>query len=194
MKLVYGLGNPGAKYLLTRHNMGFMVADLLAREYDIILKKRSSGMYAGTGRIDGVGVMLAKPISYMNLSGEPLRQLSFRPADLIVIHDDLDIPFGQVRIKFSGGTGGHKGLMSITAALGTPDFARIRCGIGRPVTLQDPADYVLEEFPKTQMDALSDEIARAAAAVRACLSDGVEKAMNTFNRRECEDRVPSPEE
>ncbi|HQP30774.1 MAG TPA: aminoacyl-tRNA hydrolase, partial [Deltaproteobacteria bacterium] len=92
MKLLYGLGNPGARYRLTRHNMGFMVVDLLASAYDIGLKKRSSGMLAGIGRIEGIGVMLAKPLSFMNLSGEPLRSLSFRPADLIVIHDDLDIP------------------------------------------------------------------------------------------------------
>lgn len=191
---MYGLGNPGAKYLMTRHNMGFMVADLLAREYDIMLKKKASGMHAGIGRIDGIGVTLAKPFSYMNLSGEPLRQLSFKPADLIVIHDDLDIPFGQVRVKFGGGTGGHKGLMSITTALGTPDFIRIRCGIGRPAAEQDPADYVLEVFAPSQMDILSDAIGRAAGAVRACLTGGVEKAMNVFNRRECEDRGPSPEE
>lgn len=194
MKIIYGLGNPGAKYLMTRHNVGFMVADLLAREYDIVLKKKSSGMYTGIGRIDGIGVMLAKPFSYMNLSGEPLRQLSFKPTDLIVIHDDLDIPFGQVRIKSGGGTGGHKGLMSITTALGTPDFVRIRCGIGRPEAEQDPADYVLEAFAQSQMDTLSDEIARAAAAVRTCLVDGAEKAMNIFNRRESDNRVLSPEE
>lgn len=194
MKIVYGLGNPGAKYLMTRHNAGFMVADLLAREYDIVLKKKSSGMQTGIGRINGIAVMLAKPFSYMNLSGEPLRQLSFKPADLIVIHDDLDIPFGQVKIKSGGGTGGHKGLISITTALGTPDFVRVRCGIGRPEAEQDPSDYVLEAFAPSQMDILSDEIARAAAAVRTCLVDGVEKAMNIFNRRESDDRVSSPEE
>lgn len=189
MKLIYGLGNPGAKYLLTRHNIGFMVADLLAREYAIVLKKKSSGMHAGVGRIDGVGVMLAKPVTYMNLSGQPLRQLSFKSEDLIVIHDDLDIPFAQVRIKFGGGTGGHKGLGSIAAELGTKDFIRIRCGIGRPAGEQDPADYVLEPFPKAEMDVLSDEIARAAEAARACLKDGMEKAMNIFNRREVGDQT-----
>jgi len=194
MKIVYGLGNPGAKFQLTRHNMGFMVADLLARDYDIALKKKSSGMHAGIGRIDGIGVMLAKPVLFMNLSGEPLKQLSFKPADLIVIHDDLDIPFGQVRVKFGGGSGGHKGLMSITTALGTPDFVRIRCGIGRPEAGQDPADYVLETFPGAQMAMLADEIARAAEAVRACLVDGAEKAMNTFNRRASDNRPASPEE
>ena len=193
MKIVYGLGNPGAKFQLTRHNMGFMVADLLARDYDIALKKKSSGMHAGIGRIDGIGVMLAKPVSFMNLSGEPLKQLSFKPADLIVIHDDLDIPFGQVRIKSGGGTGGHKGLKSIADALGTPDFVRIRCGIGRPEAEQDPADYVLEVFAPSQMDVLSDEIARAAAAVRACLVDGAEKAMNIFNRRESDHQSATPE-
>lgn len=194
MKLLYGLGNPGARYRLTRHNMGFMVVDLLASAYDIGLKKRSSGMLAGIGRIEGIGVMLAKPLSFMNLSGEPLRSLSFRPADLIVIHDDLDIPFGQVRVKFGGGTGGHKGLSSITAALGTPDFVRIRCGIGRPAADKDAADYVLEAFTQSEMDVLSDEIERAAAAVRSCLVDGAEKAMNLFNRRESDDRVSYPEE
>lgn len=193
MKILYGLGNPGAKYLMTRHNVGFMVVDLLAREYGIVLKNKSSGMQAGMGRINEIGVMLAKPFSYMNMSGEPLRQLSFKPADLIVIHDDLDIPFGQVRIKSGGGTGGHKGLISITNALGTPDYVRIRCGIGRPEAEQDPADYVLEAFPPSQMDTLLEEIARAAAAVRTCLVDGTEKAMNIFNRRESDDKLPSPE-
>jgi PTH1 family peptidyl-tRNA hydrolase len=193
MKLIYGLGNPGAKYRLTRHNMGFMVADLLAREYDILPKKKASGMLSGIGRIDGIAVMLAKPVSYMNLSGEPLAQLSFKPADLIVIHDDLDIPFGQVRVKFGGGTGGHKGLGSIAGTLGTPDFVRIRCGIGRPAEGHDPADYVLEEFAPTQMDMLSDEIARAAEAVRTCLRDGAQKAMNLFNQRADKDTVSPPE-
>lgn len=183
MKIVYGLGNPGNQYLMTRHNIGFMVADLLAREYDISLKKKSSGVLSGRGEIEGVGVLLAKPITYMNLSGRPLTYLSFKPADLIVIHDDLDIPFGQVRIKDGGGTGGHKGLGSIVSELGESAFLRVRCGIGRPQGDRDPADYVLEPFAKAELETLADEIARAAEAVRACLKEGAQKAMNSFNRR-----------
>lgn len=187
MKIVYGLGNPGNKYLLTRHNIGFMVADLLARECAVDFKKKSSGMLAGRGEIDGVGVLLAKPITYMNLSGQPLAYLSFKTADLIVIHDDLDIPFGQVRVKMGGGTGGHKGLVSILSALGDDGFVRIRCGIGRPAGEMDPADYVLQEFAKQEREILADEIARAAEAVRICLTAGAQKAMNSFNRRGKED-------
>lgn len=186
MKIVYGLGNPGNKYLLTRHNIGFMVADLLARECGVDFKKKSSGMLAGRGEIDGVGVLLAKPVTYMNLSGQPLAYLSFKTADLIVIHDDLDIPFGRVRVKVGGGAGGHKGLLSIISVLGDDGFVRIRCGIGRPAGEMDPADYVLESFAKAEMDVLSDEIARAGEAVRTCLTAGAQKAMNSFNRREKE--------
>ena len=184
MKLVYGLGNPGNKYLLTRHNIGFMVADLLAQEYRISLKKRASGIVSGRGEIDGVAMMLAKPMTYMNLSGLPFHTLSLRPSDLIVIHDDMDLPFGQVRVKVRGGSGGHKGLVSIISELGDDGFVRVRCGIGRPIADMDPSDYVLERFREEEMEELAEEIARAADAVQVCLKSGAAKAMNAFNRRE----------
>ena len=182
MKLVYGLGNPGNRYLLTRHNLGCMVTDLLAQEYGIVMKKKSSGMLAGTGAIDGVRVMLAKPITYMNLSGEPLKFLSFRPADLIVIHDDLDLPFGRIRIRPKGGAGGHRGVLSIMESLAGGNFYRVRVGIGRPSEGVDAVDFVLEEFALPEVDQLKELLSRASEAVVSLLQEGGRRAMEQYNR------------
>jgi PTH1 family peptidyl-tRNA hydrolase len=184
MKLIYGLGNPGTKYQMTRHNIGFMVVDLLAREYNIEIKKKASNVLYGKGGIDGVSVMLAKPQTFMNLSGLPLSSMMIKPGDLIVIHDDMDIPFGQVRIKEQGGTGGHKGLESIKSVLHTGDFIRIRCGIGRPPEDMEGADHVLSRFSGDEMKALSEEISKAGQAVIECMKNGITPAMNMFNKRE----------
>lgn len=186
MKLVYGLGNPGARYERNRHNVGFMVVDHLARRWCITVKKRKADALCGTGRVAGVDAVLAKPQTYMNLSGAPLKYLHAEPGNLVVIHDDMDIPFGQVRIKKDGGTGGHKGLESIRGALGTGDFIRIRFGIGRPPEGMDPSDYVLEDIPGEERDTLMEQVEKAATAAELCLKGEVTRAMNTFNRRVAE--------
>jgi len=184
MKVIYGLGNPGSNYERTRHNVGFMVVDHLARKWGIPLRKKKADVLSGTGRIEGVEAMLAKPQTFMNLSGLPLNPLHIDAPDLIVIHDDMDIPLGQVRVKTGGGTGGHKGLISIKGALSTGDFIRVRFGIGRPPERWDPSDYVLGRFPKEDLDTVQEQIVMAASAVELCLKGEVTKAMNTFNKRE----------
>jgi PTH1 family peptidyl-tRNA hydrolase len=132
--------------------------------------------------------MLAKPQTFMNLSGLPLSSMIIKPGELIVIHDDMDIPFGQVRVKDHGGTGGHKGLESIRSVLHTGDFIRIRCGIGRPPEGMEGAEYVLSGFSGDEMKALSEEISKAGQAVIECMKNGITTAMNLFNRREAADK------
>lgn len=189
MKLIYGLGNPGDQYKYTRHNIGFLVADFLAEKWNISLKRQKNRLVCGKGRVDRTPVMLAKPYTYMNLSGEPLKAMDVDPGDLIVIHDDMDIPFGLVRVKSGGGTGGHKGLVSIVEALSDNEFNRIRCGIGRPVNGCDPRDYVLGHFTQEDLPVIRSQIEDAATAVEICLRDGVSRAMNVYNRRDRE--IPS---
>lgn len=183
MKVIYGLGNPGRRYELTRHNVGFMVVEFLCRKWGIPMKKKKADVVFGTGRVAGVDVMLAQPQTFMNLSGVPLGPLYVKPEDLIVIHDDMDIPLGQVRVKTGGGTGGHKGLVSIKSALGTGDFLRIRFGIGRPPEEWDPSDYVLGRFAREDLDMVEEQIVAAAEAAELCTKGEVAKAMNSFNRR-----------
>lgn len=184
MKMVYGLGNPGKRYEYTRHNIGFLVADFLSDKWRIPMKPAGGEMVCGRGRILRVQVVLAKPLTYMNLSGIPLKALNLDAQDLIVIHDDMDIPQGAVRVKQGGGTGGHKGLESILSVLGDRQFIRIRCGIGRPEDGCDPSDYVLGLFSKEDIPLVREQIHDAASAVEMCLTEGVAKAMNTFNRRD----------
>jgi len=184
-RLVVGLGNPGARYAATRHNVGFMVADELAR-----------GAHAGPWTIrcrsmvcevevEGHPVVLAKPLTYMNLSGHAVRQLleecGCTPEALILILDDLNLPFGRVRVRSRGSAGGHRGLESVIAALDSDGIARVRLGIGEGVIPADKAGFVLSEFPPAHERGLNEMIIRAAAAVRAIVSEGVEKAMSAFN-------------
>ncbi|MBP6938551.1 MAG: aminoacyl-tRNA hydrolase [Deltaproteobacteria bacterium] len=183
MKLIYGLGNPGGRYERNRHNVGFMVVDHIARKWGISVKRMKVDVLCGSGRVAGVETTLAKPQTFMNLSGAPLRMLHVDAEDLVVIHDDMDIPFGQVRIKKSGGTGGHKGLESIRGALGTGEFLRVRFGIGRPPGDMDPSDYVLEDIPPVDREGLVEQIEKAASAVELCVRGEVTRAMNAFNRR-----------
>lgn len=184
MKLIYGLGNPGRRYEYTRHNIGFLVADLLSDKWRIPMKPAGGELVCGKGTIERVQVVLAKPQTYMNLSGIPLKGLHIEAEDLIVIHDDLDIPEGAVRVKQGGGTGGHKGLVSIQSVLGDDQFIRIRCGIGRPADGCDAREYVLDLIPKEDIQLVREQIHDAASAVEMCLREGVVKAMNTFNRRD----------
>jgi len=183
MKILYGLGNPGKRYALTRHNIGFMVVDRLCLKWGISLTSESAGVVYGKGQIDRVAVMAAKPYTYMNLCGTPLQSLHVRPEDLIVIHDDIDIEFGRIRIRQRGSAGGHRGVDSIINALESEDFIRIRCGIGRPLQGCETQDFVLGEFTKAEVATVSSELDSAIDAVSICLGQGVDKAMNVFNRR-----------
>ncbi|WP_305042598.1 aminoacyl-tRNA hydrolase [Geoalkalibacter sp.] len=188
MKLIVGLGNPGEKYALTRHNVGFMALTRLADKAGIALKKKGhQGLY-GAGRIVGEEATLLLPHTYMNLSGasvaSALKSLGASPGDLLVLHDDVDLPFGTLRIKTSGGHGGQKGLRHIMEVLGSGEFLRLRIGVGRPVTGQEVADYVLRPFGRDEQILLNEILDTAAEVVETILRDGAAKAMNTFHSRE----------
>ena len=183
-QLVVGLGNPGPRYAGTRHNAGFLVVDLLAERMGGRFPRRGL-CDVMEGRLAGAPVVLAKPRAYMNESGGPIVAVSrfYKvPVDrLTVVHDDLDLPFGTLRVKRGGGDGGHNGLRSATAALGSREYARVRFGIGRPPGRQDPADYVLRDFSAAERKDLGYLVDRAADAVEALLSEGLEAAQNAFN-------------
>ncbi|KIH76384.1 peptidyl-tRNA hydrolase [Geoalkalibacter ferrihydriticus] len=188
MKLIVGLGNPGETYANTRHNVGFMAVRRIADRTGIALKKKGyQGLY-GVGRLAGEEVTLLQPHTYMNLSGASVgsacKSLGVSPGDLLVLHDDVDLPFGTLRIKLSGGHGGQKGVRHIKEVLGSEDFLRLRIGVGRPVAGQEVADYVLRAFAREEMEVLDSLLDRAAQAVEAILRDGVQKAMNTYHSRE----------
>ena len=182
-QLVIGLGNPGPVYAKTRHNLGFMVADLLAGRAGSNYKvHKRSGADVATGRLAGGPVILGKPRSYMNESGRQVAALakfySMPPADLIVIHDDLDIDFGRIRLKLGGGEGGHNGLRSVAAALGAKDFHRVRIGIGRPPGRKDPAAFVLENFTAAERPEVPVICEQAADATELLIKLGLEAAQN----------------
>ncbi|MFN2518563.1 MAG: aminoacyl-tRNA hydrolase [Jatrophihabitantaceae bacterium] len=183
--LIVGLGNPGPTYAATRHNAGFFVADLLAERMGARFKAHRGRCDVVAGRLAGASVVLAKPKSYMNTSGGPLvsiaRFYKVPLARITVVHDELDLPFGALRIKRGGGDGGHNGLRSASTALGSNDYARVRFGIGRPPGRQDPADYVLREFSPLQRKELAVLVDRAADAVEVLVTQGLDAAQNQFN-------------
>jgi PTH1 family peptidyl-tRNA hydrolase len=188
--LVVGLGNPGPGYAANRHNVGAMVLAELAARAGLRLsagKGPRARSLAGEGRIAGRRVVLAQPLTYMNESGGPVRGLldyHHLPAtDLVVVHDELDIPFEAVRLKRGGGEGGHNGLRSITRSTGTRDYLRVRVGIGRPPGRQDPADFVLKDFSGTERKTLDLLIAEAADATELLLERGLETAQNVVHPR-----------
>jgi PTH1 family peptidyl-tRNA hydrolase len=187
MKIIVGLGNPGKKYERTRHNAGFLVVDALARSLRFDLSQEKYHALVGKGRIGKEDVLLAKPQTYMNESGRSvgsiMRYTSAAAPDLIVVHDDLDLPLGAVRVKSGGGHGGHNGLRSIIDHLGAPDFIRVRVGIGRPSPGRDAADYVLSPFSPEERAVAEEAFGRAADAIEAILADGLTKAMNAFNTK-----------
>ena len=181
--LVVGLGNPGLNYASTRHNLGFMVADRLAARLGKTFKThKRSGAEIVSCRLGAHSVVLAKPRSYMNESGRQVAPLakfySVPPADIIVIHDDLDIDFGRIRLKVGGGEGGHNGLRSVATALGTRDFQRVRIGIGRPPGRKEPADFVLEKFTAAERAEVPAICEQAADAVELLIELGLEPAQN----------------
>jgi PTH1 family peptidyl-tRNA hydrolase len=183
--LVVGLGNPGSGYAGNRHNCGFMVADVLADRMRAPFKRDRSRARVAVGRLAGYPVTLAKPQSFMNLSGRPvaaLRTFYKIPVErIVVIHDELDVPFGTVRLKQGGGDNGHNGLRSVTAALGSRDYLRVRVGIGRPPGRMDPADFVLHDFSAAERKVLPDVLERCADAVEVLLRRGLAAAQNEFH-------------
>jgi PTH1 family peptidyl-tRNA hydrolase len=188
--LVVGLGNPGPSYAGNRHNVGAMVLDELAARAGVKLspgKGKRARTLIGEGRLAGRRVVLARPTSYMNESGGPVRGLldyhSIPPTDLVVLHDELDIPFASVRLKRGGGEGGHNGLRSISRSTGTKDYLRVRVGIGRPPGRQDPADFVLKDFSATERKELDLLVTEAADAAEELLAQGLEAAQNVVHPR-----------
>ena len=187
MKIIVGLGNPGRKYERTRHNAGFLAVDEIARDLRFDLSQEKYHACIGKGRIGDEDALFAKPQTFMNESGRSvsaiLRYTYGKPADLIVIHDELDLPLGAVRIKTGGGHGGHNGLRSIIEHIGTPDFIRVRVGGGRPLPGRDAAEYVLSAFSAEERKTAAEAVERAAAAVKDIVLDGPVKAMNRFNKQ-----------
>lgn len=190
MWLVVGLGNPGREYERNRHNAGFFVADLLADRIGVKFgRHRRAVAEVAEGRL-GVGVdaprlALVKPITYMNLSGGPVASLAqfykVEPDHIVAVHDELDLPFGQIRCKLGGGEGGHNGLRSMSKSLSTKDYNRVRLGIGRPPGRQDPADYVLSDFSAAERKELDFLVDRAADMVESIISRGLEWTQNAYH-------------
>ncbi|MBR3281379.1 MAG: aminoacyl-tRNA hydrolase [Clostridia bacterium] len=185
MKIIVGLGNPGKEYENTRHNLGYKVADLLSEKLKIkINKEKMEGQY-GNGKVGDEKVILLKPLTYMNLSGNCvskfLNYYKVSPEDLIVIYDDIDIKVGKIRIKPNGNPGTHNGMKDITNKIGTKDFIRVRVGSGKPEFEMDLADYVLSNFKKEEMDDINKSIENASDAVVKLLKDGIAEAMNKYN-------------
>jgi PTH1 family peptidyl-tRNA hydrolase len=184
-QLIVGLGNPGAAYRLTRHNVGYMVVDRLALRHGISLDKQRFKSVFGSGRVDGRHVILAKPMTFMNLSGPSVRDLAtsfdLDTEKVLVIHDDIDVVYGKIKIKEKGGDGGHNGVRSLIVAWGSDEFVRIRIGIGRPQTDNDVSAYVLGRFDAEQEKQLSEVISTAEHAVKTVLFEGVSEAMNRFH-------------
>lgn len=189
MILVVGLGNPGPRYEATRHNVGFMVVErLLARAGNLAFRPAFGGRLAQL-TLGADRALVLEPLTYMNESGRCVRAAAdfyrLDPGDLVVVHDELDLPFGEVRLKSGGGDAGHRGLRSITGTLGSPEYARVRVGIGRPAPdfQGDVSDYVLDGFPLAERDGLFPVLDRAAAAVTLFAERGLSAAMNVVNQR-----------
>ncbi len=193
MKLIVGLGNPGYSYARSRHNIGFLCVRHLAREQNIRFDKKQGHARTGIGNIGRSRVVLARPQTYMNASGESvnalLRKLNLIPTDLIVIHDDLDMPTGKIRLRLGGGSGGHKGIDSIIARIGNSDFYRVRVGVGRPEITEDSEAvkeeaviaYVLSDFTSEEKKVIEKTIPEVSHAVVCLLTEGLTAAMNKFN-------------
>lgn len=187
MRLLVGLGNPGKAYAQTRHNAGVWVIERAAARWAIRLARRGT-VQRGSGRLGSELIELASTIDFMNVTGPPLkgllRDLRLATEDLILIHDDLDLEPGRLRIKQAGGHGGHNGIKSVIEALGTPQFVRLKIGVGRPAIRQDSADYVLETVINDEMEVFEPCLERAVDALECLIHRGVETAMNQFNVRE----------
>ena len=187
MFLLAGLGNPGEQYAATPHNMGFLVIDRLAARHGIRVTRKECQALLGQGTIADKPVMLAKPQTYMNLSGVAIKPLMERneilPAEMILIYDELDLPWGSLRVKAKGSAAGHNGAIDVIAKLGTQEFPRVRLGIHPGHPLSSGKDYLLSRFNRQQIETLDPFIDLAADAVESIISEGVEKSMTKFNRR-----------
>jgi len=187
MWLIVGLGNPGVEYEWTRHNLGFMLIDKLAAEAGATVKRKECRSLVGAATIENARVRLAKPQTFMNLSGEAVSCLLAKEEiddalkSLIVISDDLALPFGTIRLRERGSAGGHNGLKSIIGAIGTTEFMRLRMGIQPEHPLNDAKAFVLDEFPKAQREEVEKILDKAADAVHSVLRDGIKKAMSLYN-------------
>jgi PTH1 family peptidyl-tRNA hydrolase len=187
LRLVVGLGNPGKTYSQTRHNVGFMVVDKVSDAFSIALEKQKFDTRFGIGSANGVKIVLAKPMAYMNRSGPQVQNIAgyFRILceDMLVVHDDIDLAFGRLKIKEKGGDGGHKGVRSIIDAFGGGNFVRLRIGVGRPEAGRNAADYVLGKFTLEEKQVLSEIITAAREAVVTILCKGTKEGMNRFNNK-----------
>jgi len=187
MRLIVGLGNPGAEYEWTRHNLGFMLVDRLAGEACAQVKRKECRSLVGLAELEGERVLLVKPQTYMNLSGEAVACLLAKQEakqgarDLIVISDDLALPFGTIRLRARGSAGGHNGLKSIIAAVRTDEFIRLRIGIQPAHPLNDTKNFVLDQFPRGEREDVDKILERSAEALRAIIRDGIDKAMALYN-------------
>ena len=187
MRIIVGLGNPEDKYKGTRHNVGFETINKLAYDFNINVKKSRFRAHIGEGMIGRTSVLLVKPQTYMNLSGESVRAVlqfyKIPPSEMIVLYDDVNLPVGDVRVREKGGAGGHNGMRNIIDQLKTEDFPRVRIGISAKPPGWDLADYVLSRFPKEEWDAMINGVTQAGDAVSLILRDGVAGAMNRYNKR-----------
>ena len=188
MKLIVGLGNPGIEYQFTPHNMGFLAVDRIAEQCRVRVNNRSCRAHTARTRIAGHEVVLAKPETFMNLSGGSVRELvreyEVQPEqDLVLLYDEMDLPFGALRVRPRGRSAGHNGVESVIDALGTQEVMRVRMGIAPDHPVADGARYVLSQFKKAQLAAIDQVLDSAAEAVRVILSEGVQAAMNRFNRK-----------
>jgi PTH1 family peptidyl-tRNA hydrolase len=190
MKLIVGLGNPGLVYANSRHNVGFMSIGAFAKKHGIEFDKKQGKARVGAGKVSGISVVLARPQTFMNSSGEAVRYLIDKyktvPDDLIVVHDDLDLPLGKIRIRKGGRAAGHHGIESILDYLESPDFIRVRVGIGRPEIAANSEEavirFVLTNFTPVEKEILASAIKRVGEALDSLIAEGLDKAMNTFNR------------
>jgi len=187
MRLIVGLGNPGPEYQWTPHNLGFLAVDEIANRAAIRVERPEGKALVGRGEVAGEEVLLAKPQTYMNLSGIAVRELlqkhELQPADLLVLFDERDLPWGMIRIGERGSPGTHNGAKSVTSAVGTPEFARLRLGCGPDHPESDLAAYVLRPMKKSELEAAAEMVAEAGDAVELLLKQGIAAAMNKFNRR-----------
>lgn len=188
MKLIVGLGNPGIEYQFTPHNMGFLAVDRIAEQCGVRVNNRHCRAQTARTRIAGHEVVLAKPETYMNLSGasvsELVREYEAQPEqDLVVLYDELDLPFGSLRVRPRGRSAGHNGMQSVIGALGTQEIMRVRLGIGPDHPVGDGARYVLSQFKKAQLEVVDGVLEQASEAVRVILAEGVQAAMARFNRK-----------
>jgi PTH1 family peptidyl-tRNA hydrolase len=197
MFLIVGLGNPGTEYARTRHNLGFMLVDKLAAETGSVVKRNECQSLVGNAVIEDRRVKLAKPQTFMNLSGDAVGCLvskdGFDGSQLLVISDDLALPFGAIRLRQRGSAGGHNGLKSIIGALGTNEFIRLRIGIQPEHPVTDAKQFVLNEFSRTEKESLPQVLERAAEALRSVLRDGIGKAMSLHNEQRVTSKEPNEE-